>query len=209
MLQEAKRSHLKRVFLSVALLVLTFVAVYTTDYFAQSQRPEYISDQSRIKDLNRAIASAQPMEMISDIDWEHRLAKRLGENDDRQPASVSQAAGLLDQLRYGELEGNYRFSLMGSNAIKEIEFVENMEMPTKPIFLREDPTVFLTKYREIFSVKFQRVQAMNDMAQPNARSAASSESSHKIYQLFDGEQVVGQAVFAFDTNGRLISIKIQ
>jgi hypothetical protein len=215
------KNNIKKTTLPLALLVIVGVALLVTENISKNNRPEYISDNNRMQELNRAIASAQPMEIVKNIEWEHKLAQKLSNEEGRLPASISQRAGLLEQLRYGDLEGNYRFALVSGtdprdSKIKEIEFVENIEMGTKPSLLRMEPEVFLQKYKEVFSVKYESVKINGpeksnekpaEKSQP--RFAASEEFVQQSYELLESGQVVGTAIFKFDRNGYLLSVKIR
>lgn len=200
-----KKLEGQRLFLSMSLFSLILVAVFANEQMMRTERPVYVvtnmQGPDRLDALNRAIASAQPMNVFRDLEWEHQLAKRLGKTQtDRQPASVSEKVTLMDDLRYGPLAGKYRIrSIQSVDAprVAEIEYVDSSEITDQPIHLN-DARGFLMKYRSLMNVEFERVNL--------AYQADGQES----WQLFNqDQQLVGRAEFKYDSEGHFLGLAIQ
>lgn len=196
-----QKAETKRLFASLSIISFILVAVFVSDFITRENRPVYvISDNNRnLQNLNRAIASAQPMNMFRDVEWEHQLAKKLGQMEERKPASIGQGANLTDQLRYGELAGKYRLiekSLDQGGRVKEIEYVDSLEAGDRPIYLR-DREGFLSEYRKAFAVPFEKTQL------------DQSNKKEESYRLLDTQgRVIGKASFQFDEEGHFVSLKV-
>lgn len=199
-----KRLEGQRLFLTMSLFSLVLVAVFTNEKMMQAERPVYVvtnfQGPNRLDELNRAIASAQPVNVFRDVEWEHRLAERLGQSEvDRQPASVSEKITLLDEMRYGPLAGKYRIRSVastGDSNVAEIEYIDSNEITDKPIQIK-DAKAFLLKYRSLMKVKFEKVEL--------AKKADGQEE----WRLFQDQKPVGQARFKLDGKGQLLGLFIE
>lgn len=195
-------------FLTLSLFSFILVAVFSNEQMMKNQRPVYlISDNSprSLEQVNRAIASAQPLNLFRDVEWEHSLAKRLGEKDEsnRMPASTAQKISLLDQLRYGVLAGKYRLISSGSELqpdnmkLREIEYVESLEIADRPVQI-EDHQKFLKQYGSLLPTGFSKsVLAKNERGE---------ETWHL---LSESGQIVGRATMRFDDGGHFLGLKVQ
>lgn len=215
-----KKLEGQRLFLSMSLFSLILVAVFANEQMMRNERPLYIvstntQGPNRLEDLNRAIASAQPVNVFRDLEWEHQLAKRLGKDssdtaanlETRQPASVSQKLTLMDDLRYGPLAGKYRIRSVSSVSpadgetngprVAEIEYVDSSEITDQPIHL-QDTGRFLMKYRELMDIEYS-----------NAGLAYEADGT-EMWQLFDQEQrLVGRAHVKYDSDGHFVSLQLE
>lgn len=208
--KKFQKIEAKRAIASFSVVTLIMGALVLNETYSRSVRPIYvISDNgSRIETLNRAIASAEPMNPFRDLEWEQSLAKKLGQSpgaqtearDTRIPASVGHGVSSLDQLRFGLLEGKYHLldqTEDASTKINEIEFIESLEANDRRVQL--DPVQFLTKYGNLLSVKFDAF----DKANPN-------QTNVREYRLLNGQKkVVGMAAFVIDDRDRFISLKVR
>lgn len=197
------KSDAQRLFLSMSLMSLILVAVFANEQMVSNQRPIYlVSDNTNgAAQLNRAIASAQPIQAFRDVEWEHSLAQRLGNKaSDRNPASISQHVTMMDDLKYGPLAGKYLIRTLASQdlaKVNEIEYVDSNEITDSPIRLRDSKT-FLMKYRGLMSVPYV-----------NAELAYQSEGQ-EVWQLVDQQsQLVGRAKLSFDSHGNFLSMKFE
>jgi hypothetical protein len=203
--EKAKRAEARQAVLSLSIISLIMGAVLLNDALVARQRPTYlVSDNmspTRLQQLNRAIASAQPMNPFRDLEWEKRMAEKLAARspqDARTPASVSRHISALDDLRYGFLAGNYRLvDEQGEKhaGINEIEYVDPVDVTSKPVFI--EPEIFLQKYGALLAVDF-------DKYKPTVQ-----ENSTKEYELMKDEKVVGRARFQLDGDGKFLRLKVR
>lgn len=192
--------------LSLSLVSLMLGALMINDSINRAQNPRYLvsdnTNSSDLQNLNRAIASAHPMNPFRDLEWEKKMADRLSKDqlEDRTPASIGRAVSSIEQLRFGPLAGKYRLldkSIAQVTKLQEISYVESSEVNDRPVFL--DPQQFLKDYGSLLAVDF----SMFDRANP---------SQHQIreYRLLNSsKQVVGTAAFIMDEEGRFISLKVR
>lgn len=191
--QQKKKN--KRVLLSFLMFAIVVIAVTLSERINLDKRPQYILAGERIEKLNRAIASAQPLNFVEDVHWEHQLVHNLDRYEGRTPAAIGGQPSQMDQLRFGQLAGKYRISEI-SNMIHEIEYVESQDVSDRPVFLR-DRESFLKEHRNLFIKSFEKIKL--------DASAAQKE----VYNLFDGTgKSVGKAAFLFDERGHFISLKV-
>lgn len=196
--REFQSVDMKKAFLSLSLLSLIVMAVSLNDHWTSGQRNVYVISDSpgQLKQLNRAIASAQPHYLFRDVEWEHRLASRLANYDlKRAPAAVPAQKTEIDNLRYGVLAGKYRLQQEQSK-ISEIEYIDSIEQGDHPQdFSREQ---FLSQYKDLFVV-------------PYDRSAMESHGENReIHRLFDKKgQAIGRAAFELDERGHVLSLKFE
>ncbi|PWU18484.1 MAG: hypothetical protein C5B49_07110 [Bdellovibrio sp.] len=207
------KSEAQRLFLSMSLLSLILVAVYSTDHMMKSQRPVYLiatqesgslSGPGSEEKLNRTVANFQPTEVFRDLDWERRLAERLGQNDsERAPASISQRVTLMDELKYGPLAGKYLIRASANDAkevkmdVAEIKYVESDEVSDQPIRI-SDAKAFLMKYRSLMKVPFANVEL------------SYKSDGQEVWQLLDSHQApMGRAKLTFDDQGRFVRMSLE
>ena len=201
-----KKLEGQRLFLTMSLFSLMLVAIFANEQMMRNERPVYVVTNTegpgRLDALNRAIASAQPINVFRDLEWEHQLAKRLGKDSDdsRKPASVSEKLTLMDDLRYGPLAGKYRIrsiDSVGAPRVAEIEYVDSSEITDQPIHL-QDTESFLMKYRELINVEYSRA------------GLAYQTEGQETWQLFDQEQkLVGRAHVKMDSQGHFLGLQFE
>jgi len=204
--RKSQNTAAKQAVVSLSLVSLLLGALFLNDSLVRSQGPRYIvsdnTSSSDIQNLNRAIANAQPMNPFRDLEWEKKMAHRLGQDsiEDRTPASIGKSVNTLEQLRFGPLAGKYQVIDQASDQmtkIQEISYVESSEVNDRPVFL--DPDQFLKDYGSLLAVDF----SLFDKANPNQRQV-------REYRLLsDQKQVVGTAAFVMDDEGRFISLKVR
>lgn len=200
-----KKLEGQRLFLSMSLFSLILVAVFANEQMMREQRPVYVvtnmQGPDRLDALNRAIASAQPVNVFRDLEWEHQLAQRLGApNADRQPASVSQKVTLMDDLRYGPLAGKYRIrsiDSVGAPKVAEIEYIDSAEITDHPIHL-SDAQAFLMKYRSLMKVEYAQ-----------AKLAYQADGQQSWQLIGHDQQLVGRAEIKYDSEGHFLGLAIQ
>lgn len=205
--EQMKKAEAKQVVLALSMVSLIMGAILLNDSYTGHNRPVYLvseNSSSRIQQLNRAIASAEPMNPFRDLEWEKQLAKKLAVKpgaEDRTPASVSRRVSSVDELRYGPLAGNYRMvdavQTEAQAGIREIEYVDPVDVMAKPVFL--EPETFLSKYGSLLSVHFDTYHY----------KASVQESSTKEYELIKDQKIVGVAQFQMDSDGKFLGLKVR
>ncbi len=208
-IRQSDRMGARQAILSLSIVSVLMGALLLHDTIGRSSRPVYIiSDNlqgpNQLESLNRAIASAQPLNPFRDLAWEKNLAQRMGQDKDiteRNPASVSRQISSIDQLRFGALAGKYHVvSQTGGNSVKiqDIEYIDSTEVSDRPIAL--NPDQFLKQYGALLAVEFSLFDRSNNLAQTQVRE----------YRLLSAEKkVVGTAAFTMDEEGRLLTLKVR
>lgn len=203
--KRLQRAETRTAVISLSVASLLLAAVFINDQLAKQGRSSYlISDNgSQIDKLNRAIASATPMNPFRDLEWEKKLAEKLASKDvsatGREPASIGRPVSTVDQLRFGTLAGKYRVedqTMQSEIKIKQIDYVQSNDVSDRAVFV--NPELFLKDYGGLLAVSF----AYYDAANP------SSENVKEYRLLNSDKKVVGRAAFVLDEDGRFISLKI-
>lgn len=203
--QRLKKAEGQKLFLTLSLMSFILVAVLSNEHLMKQQRPVYlISDNSThsIDQVNRAIASAQPMNLFRDVEWEHDLAKRLAAKEDRQPASTPQKVTLFDELRYGVLAGKYRIiSARDLDAkgpqVKEVEYIDSQELADRPVQI-SDRREFLKSYGQLLPVQFAQA------------TLAQTKDGVETWNLVSSEgKTVGEVQMRFDEAKHFLGLKVQ
>jgi hypothetical protein len=201
-----QKSESRQILGALSLVSLVLMAVFANDQMTKSQRPIYVVSDNMgsgsLRELNRAIASSRPMNPLRDLEWEHQLAKKLGKGNvedvqdvDRTPASFGRQASHLDQIRFGVLAGKYRLSADASEKLKDIDYVESLDAGESPQYLNRQN--FLRDYREEMALQYSTFEF------------AGMKGTTELYRLKDSQnQVVGQAQFVLDDQGRFLSFKL-
>jgi hypothetical protein len=208
--RKSDRIGARQAVLSLSVVSILMGALLINDSIGRSSRPIYIISDNiqspdQIEKLNRAIASAQPMNPFRDLSWERNLAKRLGQEaelTERAPASVSRKISSIDQLRFGALAGKYHVVNQPasgvSSKIQEIEYIDSNEVTDRPVYL--NPDQFLKEYGSLLAIDFLLFDRANNPAQTQVRE----------YRLLNGEKrVVGTAAFTMDDEGRFLALKVR
>jgi hypothetical protein len=206
--QRRQKSGAYQATLSLSLVSLMMGALVINDSMNRANLPRYIiSDNSSatdIQNLNRAIASAHPMNPFQDLEWEKKLAKRLGQDalEDRTPASIGKAASAIEKLRYGPLAGKYRLMDQANSPtpkVQEISYIESAEVNDRPVYL--EPEQFLKDYGSILAIDFSKFDRV---------ISNTSQGQVREYRLLNSSQhVVGTAAFVMDDDSRFLSLKVR
>ena len=205
--KKLQRQGAQQAVLSFSLVSLMMGALLLNDSISRSGAAKYVvsdnTSSSDIQNLNRAIASAHPMNPFRDLEWEKKLADRLSQDslESRTPASIGKTVNTLEQLRFGALAGKYRVmdQVKGDKAkVQEISYVESDDTNDRPVFLKPDE--FLRDYGSLMAVEFSLFDRGNNPAQTQVRE----------YRLLDNsKKVVGTAAFTMNDEGRFLSLKIR
>jgi hypothetical protein len=197
-----QKREAKKFALTLSIFSILVMAITLSEKMNLERRPQYaVAGADRIGQLNRAIASAHPLDFVEDVQGEHELIRKLnvlaGEQfSAREPASLGERPSRTDQLRYGQLAGKYRIA-QDSERIKEIQYVDSSDVMDKPVTL-PDAHSFLVENKDLFSIHFDKAES------------ESSEAKTQVFRLFNNNgQSVGRAAFEFDENGHLLSLKVQ
>lgn len=200
------RAEAQKIFLSLALVALVVTTVMTHNQKLAADRPVYViaGDGTDLRNLNRAIASADPGDFMSSLEIERKLAQKLREKDlgpeARIPASASGRVSPIEELRFGELAGKYAVTqrVLPNRVdalIERFEYVESSDIADRPLFVR--PKLFLQKYRDALAVPF--VEAKISAQSPR----------EEIYSLFDEQSnPLGTAHFELNEEGRLLRFRV-
>lgn len=194
-----RKAEAKQIFLSLSIVALVVASIMVNDNVTSREKPLYlVSDNNRqMEQINRAIASARPHNPMADIEWEHNLAKKLGNEPEvtlRYPASVAKKLTLLDQLRYGPLAGKYRIVNVDFR-VEQIQYVESLDTGDQPVKI--NPEQFLKEYGDVLAIPFAK-------SEPH-----SVTPNQAVYRLFSEDgQPVGLAKFQFDSEENFIGLTL-
>lgn len=173
-----------------AVLILSIASVLIMTVFL-NQWLASGSDSSHALQGDRNVASADP-NFAKDIKWEHELAKKLASDNSELSASLAETPTLRDELIFGFLEGKYGMKL-SQGRIERLEFID-AQAGEQPMDI-SDKLQFLSKYSEAFGVNFDQA------------SLSKKTNGEQIYTLIDAsKEIVGQARFVMDENGRVQTI---
>ncbi len=190
-----QRREARRLALALSLLSVAVMAITLNERLRSDQRPQYVLAGEKLSQLNRAIASAQPFNLIEDVQTEHDWAKKMSDYE-RRPAAIGQRPSKEDQFRYGQLAGKYRIEGK-SDHISEVEYVDSSDITDRPVMVR-DSQGFLLENKELFAVHFEKAEV------------DSKSTRDETFKLFNNTgQVVGRAAFQYDSAGHLLSLKVQ
>ena len=195
--RRVQRREAKRFAMSLSVLSVAVVALILSENLNSRMHTTYIlaGSPEHITKINRAIASAEPYDLVEDVLAEKKLAQKIGLLE-RNPGSIGQTPSALDQLRFGVLAGKYRITESSSH-VRELEYVDSSDVTDRPVAIR-DPQNFLVQNRDVFSVPFTSTKVILEQDQKESLRLLDSQG-----------HPVGQADFNFDENGRLLSMKIQ
>lgn len=208
--RKARREHrqnTQQAILSLSMVTLIMGALLLNDSVQKRSNTYLVSDNTQSEDfdqLNRAIASAHPMNPFRDMEWEKQLAEKLSkekETDYRKPASVSKKVDAIEQLRYGILEGKYSIQEMATaegSKISELSYKETADVAARPVTI--DPVQFLKAFGDQLPVKFSSFDRGNHLSQ---------EAVQEYRLLGQQKEVLGLVSFAVDDEGHLISMKVK
>lgn len=205
--RRLEKQEAQKAVLSFSLVSLMMGALLLNDSIGRSGAARYVvsdnTSASDIQSLNRAIASAHPMNPFRDLAWEKKLAARLNEESlaERTPAAVGKAANSLEQLRFGTLAGKYRVVDQEKDKqtkVQEISYSDSDDSNDRPVFLK--PEEFLKEYGALLAVDFTTFD----------RPHQPADSQVREYRLLNqGKKVVGTAAFTMNDEGRFLSLKIR
>lgn len=208
-----KRSESRQAVIALSVVTLIMGFVLINDSMTKTERTSYlISDNSsQLGDLNRAIASAKPMNPFRDIEWEKGLAHKLGKEtlgSERVPSSVGRQLTPLEELQVVTLD--LKYSILNQPVgktilIKEINYVDSQDVADEPE--RIQPEKFLRTYSDLWLVSFSRIESL---PAPALKAEAADLNTQKIYRLYNDDNVaVGEATFIFDHEERFLSLKFR
>lgn len=213
MRRKEQRQNTRQALLSLSMVTLIMGAILLNDSIQRRSQVYVVSDNVQSDDftrLNRAIASAQPMNPFRDLAWEKNLAQKLAENGaQREIASVSpnvgsdvsQKVGALDQLRFGILHGRYSVQETSTSdglKISGIEYNETDDVAIQPVEIK--PEMILNQFARELPVRFINFDRANHFSQENVQE----------YRLLGaGNEVLGLVSFAYDGEGKFLSMKVK
>lgn len=127
--------------------------------------------------------------------WQKKLATHLAEMRDVPSGKSARHPNAIEQFLFGELKGYYLMELK-DNKVREM-MLRQKEAEDVPHYLGEE-LVFLEKNKEMWWIGF-------DSLSVKERNLGKST----VNLLDKSHQVIGEASFAWDSEGRLLSLKIE
>lgn len=167
-------------------LVLVFVAVT----FANQNKVDQMEEAS-FASQERGIAS---ISIQQDLSWKKNLSTRLSEMSQVPSGKAARPANSIENFAFGQLKGHY---LMGLQGEKVSEMILKQSEVSDAARMHGEEVSFLEKNKEVWWVDFENLELKE----------RSQEKS--VIKLMDSaKSVIGEASFSWDTDGRLLSLKI-
>lgn len=176
------RGTQQKAVLALSILSVLMLSVLTNQWLARSEVNA---------GAGRNIASFGASGLVSDVKWEHELARQLSQSKG-MAAHFAVKPSLRDELVFGQLEGRYGVR-MKDGRIEAVEFAgRDGSMP-----LALNRGELLSKYRSIFAFEFDRA------------GLSSFQNGEEVWNLMSSDQtIVGKAKFTLDAEGRLTGLSL-
>jgi hypothetical protein len=152
---------------------------------------------------SRGIASVNPKVEASAMSPEssQELIQKMEHDVTRSAASLGTSPSLLDQMRFGLLEGKYLVKLSTDQQVESVEFISFNAQEDRPKYLKEKEK-FLSVYMELLGQKGAEV---GDFHQ-----SIDGDILKTDYTLLDQtKKQVSMVRFQDDSYGRLIRIDVE
>ena len=172
--------------------------------FSTGMQPQDLVQDNRgrnLRSVDRGIASIEVTDSGETKGWFRELLESRSQKiyEARKVASVGQKASLMDQLRFGDLEGKYAVRVE-EGALREINFVDSESSQDRPKYLVSTHD-FLSRYQALHKVKFDEVI--------NSRVAQLGTTKVEVFELRSGGATTGLVEVTRDSAGRLIQLRIE
>lgn len=184
-MQDKAQEQKSVLVLSIASVLI--VSVFLNQWLVQGP------DASLSANGSRNVASFDASSFAKDVKWEQDLAKRLASDNSITNGKIAEDPTLRDEMIFGYFEGKYGMKL-SKGRIETLEFIDSQagEYPK----LITDKAEFLVKYSDAFGRKFDEVHLV------------PASDGQKVYKLLNSKkEIVGQAAFAVDDQGRVQTIQ--
>ncbi|MEY4615977.1 MAG: hypothetical protein RJB66_937 [Pseudomonadota bacterium] len=179
------QSKIKSLF-GISGLVFVFIAVT----FVNQNKVNQIDEASTVSQ-ERGLASISVSE---DLSWKKNLSSRLAEMAQVPAGKAARQASAIENFAFGELKGSYLMGIQGEKVSEML--LKQKEVKDAPQFVGEE-IAFLEKNKSLWWVGFERLEVKE----------RTQEKS--VIELMDASKtVVGEASFSWDTEGHLLSLKI-
>jgi len=148
----------------------------------------------------RGIASVEISDSGEKSGWFRDFLKsREGKiYESRSVAAIAEKPSLMDQLRFGDLEGKYSVRVEAGE-LREIQFVDNDSSQDRPKYVVQAQE-FLKRYQGLHGIAFNEVR--------QTRSAQLGSSKVEVYEMLDQSAVKGMVEVTTDESGRLMNLRI-
>lgn len=178
-----ERGTQQKAVLALSILSVLMLSVLTNQWLTRAESGAGNS---------RTIASLGSSSMVSDVKWEHELARQLSQSKGLA-AHFAVKPSLRDQMVFGELEGRYGVHVKDGR-VESVEFTG--QQGSSPLSIG-DRTQFLTKYRSVFALDYSQV------------GLSSSQNGEEVYNLMGSDRtIVGRAKLMLDAEGRLTGLTL-
>lgn len=184
-MQDKAQERKSVLVLSIASVLI--VSVFLNQWLVQGPEASLSANGSR------NVASFDASSFAKDVKWEQDLAKRLASDTSLTSGKIAEDPTLRDEMIFGFFEGKYGMKL-SKGRIESLEFI-NSQAGEHPKLIA-DKAEFLLKYSDAFGRKFDEVY-----------SVASAEGQQVFKLLNSKKEIVGQAAFLMDDQGRVQTIQ--
>ena len=150
--------------------------------------------------MGRGIASIEIQDSGETSGWFRELLRARADKlyDSRKVASVAQKPSLMDQLRFGDLEGKYAVRVE-DGALREIQFVNGEGSSDRPKYM-DSTEDFLRRYQALHKIDFEEIL--------KTRSAKMGTTEVEVLELRAHGATKSMVEVTRDDSGRLMNLKI-
>ena len=175
--------------------IIFLVTATNSSLFRSSDAPSDLRSNRGIASVNSSLESSALTGESS-----KEFIQNMEKSADRSAASLGSSPSLLDQMRFGLLEGKYLVKMSDSQQVESIEFVPFNSAEDRPKYLQEKEK-FLSVYMELLGA---RAVEIGDWKQ-----SIDGDSLRTEYSLLDQTKAqVAIVRFKDDSFGRLIRIDV-
>ena len=186
-------AHSSRVRSAIGLSGLVFVFIAVT--FVNQQPMNDLQQLEMSSQLEgRKVASVNSLNFEAEAAWKKNLATQIAQMSDVPKGKAARPASALEKFVFGELKGYYLMHLH-QEKVREMS-LNQRDASDAPRYLGQELR-FLQTNRDFWWLDFSELEVKEQNS--NRSVVALLDATHKV---------VGEADFAWDSEGRLLSLKI-
>jgi len=178
--------------------LITLVAIFLAVLIINQKDVSVIDELPYVADNGRGIASAKVSETNEYYSqWKKKVVTQLAELSEIPSGKISRQPSPLEQLVFGELKGFYMFQMDGSK-VKELHLNEKYQSQDIPHYFGNE-AAFLNAHSELWWLNFKSLS-----------KEKGTQGLQSVVSLLDSSHhVVGEAIFSWNEDGGLTSLKIE
>lgn len=191
----------KRVTLAVSLLSTLVVATYMTSRVNKDH-------DIVMKDFSGRNIASESEATKRDLSEDVMLAKKIGRDSLREPASAGHEPTDEDILRHEVLAGHYAMKFEPQGALSLIEFANTPGVEPK-LMTEKERRDFITKWRHILRVDFTEIKVSESFRDTGEERAPANDFKYEVYDLYKADQVQAHVYFKLGPKDQFYSMKVE